>query len=585
MTDALTQAQQLRLPGQLRNVVDAALERAVVQRWATRLWARDPLLWTSDDAVAADIANRLGWLDAAHHFRAQVEQLMAFADGAVGEGFEASVVCGMGGSSLAPEVLARSLARGRRGLPVHVLDSTDPAAVRTAQQVADPARTLYLIASKSGTTTETLAFLAHFWQVADDLHADIPASRAAEHFVAISDPGDSVEALPHSDLFRSVFLNPPDVGGRYSALTYVGLVPAALMDLDLPALLDDALLMSERCRDETAANPGLWLGVALGALAIAGRDKLTFVIEPRLAAFAAWAEQLIAESTGKRGRGVVPVDGEPLGPPEAYGEDRLFVRLGATTDSAWRAESGRALDALAGAGQPIIDLTLADGDGLGGEFFRWQFATAVAGAVLDVNPFDEPNVAESKANTKRVLGDYEQHGALPADEPIARHGDLTVIGDAPLRLSGDHASLAGELRRHLERLRPSGYLAVQAYLAQTPPREALLRDIQRLLRDATRSAVTLGYGPRFLHSTGQLHKGGPPTGVFLQLTADHPADLPIPGRQQSFGTLIDAQALGDFQALEAHELPVARVHLGADPDAGLASLRDALADALGGPAA
>jgi hypothetical protein len=503
------------------------------------------------------------------------------------EGFEAAVVCGMGGSSLAPEVLARSLPLGPGGLRVTVLDSTDPSAVAAAQSASDPRRTLYLIASKSGTTTETLAFLAHFWHVADELHADIPASRAAEHFVTITDPGRSLEAIPHSDLFRSVFLNPADVGGRYSALTYVGLVPAALMDLDVAALLDDALAMSERCRDEGGDNPGLWLGAVLGALALAGHDKLTFVIEPRLSAFAAWAEQLVAESTGKRGRGIVPIDGEPLGPPAVYGDDRVFVRLGGSADERWRSQTGAALDTLAAAGQPIIDLPLSGGAGLGGEFFRWQFATAVAGALLGVNPFDEPNVAESKANTGRVLGEFHDSGRLPAIEPIALDGPLQLVGDAPLRLSGEpgalmHAprTLSAELRRHLDRLRPDGYLSIHAYLAHTPAREGALRAIQALLRDGTRHAVTLGYGPRFLHSTGQLHKGGPPSGVFVQLTADHPADLPVAGRRETFGTLIDAQALGDFHALETHELPVARIHLGADPESALGALRDALAQAL-----
>jgi transaldolase / glucose-6-phosphate isomerase len=566
----------LRLPHDMRTLVDAALARAVDERWAARLWQRDVTLWSDDAKVGEKIANRLGWLDAPLGFRERAAELEAFAHGVMAEGFESALVAGMGGSSLAPEVLARSLPRGDSGIRVRILDSTDPQAVRAAQAADDPLRSLCLVASKSGTTTETLAFLSHFWQVQDDLHTDIPASAAGQHFVAITDPGHSLEAIPHTDLFRNIFLNPADVGGRYSALTYVGLVPAALMGLDLATLLDDAVLMAERCREPEARNPGLWLGVALGALAAAGRDKLTFAIEPRIAAFGAWAEQLVAESTGKQGRGIVPVDGEPLGPPEAYGDDRVFVRLAGTADERWLADSGAAMDRLAAAGHPVIDLALAEGEGLGGEFMRWMVATAFAGAVLGVNPFDEPNVTESKDNTGRVLDEWRAAGRGEPIEALASEQGLVLIGDAALRLTGGDGSLADGLRRHLDRLPPTGYVAIQAYVAATPERDQSLREIQRQLRDRTRRAVTVGYGPRFLHSTGQLHKGGPPSGLFIQLTADHPDDLPIPGRRETFGTLIDAQALGDFQALETHRLPVARVHLGADVESGLSALTEAL---------
>ena len=578
MTDTIGRT-ALRLPAEARTAFDAALERALGERWVIRMWQRDPTLWSSDAKVGDEISQRLGWLDAPLGFRERAAELTAFARGVMTEGFESAVVAGMGGSSLAAEVLARSLPLGESGLRLRILDSTDPLAVRAAQAADDPLRTLYLIASKSGTTTETLAFLAHFWQVQDELHVDIPTSAAGQHFVALTDPGRSLDAIPHTDLFRNVFLNPADVGGRYSALTYVGLVPAALMGLDLDTLLDDAVLMSERCREPEARNPGLWLGVALGALAMAGRDKLTFVIEPRIAAFGSWAEQLVAESTGKQGRGIVPVDGEPLAGPEAYGKDRVFVRLAGPADEAWLAETGAALERLAEAGQPVIDLALADGEGLGGEFMRWMFAAAVAGAVLEVNPFDEPNVTESKSNTARVL-ETLRAGGRPTVEALAVERPLVLIGDAPLRLTGNEGSLADGLRRHLGRLRPNGYVSLQAYFAATPEREAALRSLQQMLRDGTRRAVTVGYGPRFLHSTGQLHKGGPPNGLFIQLTVDHPDDLPIPGRRETFGTLIDAQATGDFESLEAHDLPVARIHLGPDPEGGLIALADVLAQAL-----
>ncbi|CAN5606769.1 hypothetical protein BH23CHL7_BH23CHL7_12500 [soil metagenome] len=580
MTDTMGRI-PLRLQAEARSEVDAAVERAVAQRWVARLWDRDATLWSDDPQVGRAIGDRLGWLDAPIGFRDRAAELAAFGEDVRREGFESAVVAGMGGSSLAPEVFARSLPLGEAGIRVRVLDSTDPAQVRAVSAAEDPLRTIYLIATKSGTTTETLAFLAHFWRVQDELHVDIPASAAGQHFAAITDPGRSLEAIPHTDLFRNVFLNPADVGGRYSALTHVGLAPAALMGLDLDALLDDAVLMNERCREPEARNPGLLLGVALGTLAAAGRDKLTFVIEPRLSSFGAWAEQLVAESTGKAGRGIVPVDGEQLGPPEAYGDDRLFVRIGGSSDEAWLAETGAALDQQANAGQPVIDIALAEGEGLGGEFVRWMFATAFAAAVLRVNPFDEPNVTESKNNTARVLDQIRATGRRASLEVLAAEPPLILIGDAVLRLTGDAGPLADGMRRHLARLRPNGYIGLQAYFAATPQRETALRELQRRLRDRTGRAVTVGYGPRFLHSTGQLHKGGPPTGLFLQLTADHPDDLPIPGRSETFGTLIDAQAAGDFEALETHGLPVARVHLGDDPDAGLAALGDALAGALG----
>jgi glucose-6-phosphate isomerase len=581
MTPATLSEVGLRLPTDLREAVEAEIARAEREGWADRLWDRETSLWTSDEAVAELIADRHGGLDVPDDFRDRADVLAeGFALGVRSEGFVGAVVCGMGGSSLAPEVLARSFPLPDGGLRVRVLDSTDPQAVRAAQLAFDPAHTLYIVATKSGTTSETLSFLAHFWHVEDELHEDIPRAKMGQHFVAVTDPGRPLESIPHSDLIREVFLNPPDVGGRYSALTYVGLVPGSLMGLDLGRLLDDAALMAERCRQE-ARNPGLWLGAALSALARNGRDKLTFVIEPRIASFGAWAEQLIAESTGKNGLGVVPVDGEPLGGPDVYGPDRVFVRLAGPDDTSWLAATSAALDELAAAGHPVIDLLIPEGEGIGGEFFRWQFATAICGAGLRVNPFDEPNVTESKQNTNRVLEQFRRSGTLPSAEALVVETSLTLYGDVARRLTGEPASVVDELRAHLERARPNGYFGIHAYIAPTPERDAALRGIQQLLRDRTRRATTIGYGPRFLHSTGQLHKGGPPVGCFIQLVAGHPNDVPIHGARETFGTLIDAQALGDFHALEAHELPVLRVHLSDDPDAGLAALRSALEQALG----
>ncbi len=567
----------LRAPADLTRVVGAAIERAVGERWASRLGDRDTSLWTTDPDVAATISNRLGWLDAPAAFTDEVAELEAWAGGIREAGFTHAVVCGMGGSSLAPEVLAAVLPRSAHGTPVAVLDSTDPAAVAAMDAWGDPAATLRIIATKSGTTTESLAFLAHHWAATQHRVGRFPATATGDSFVAITDPGASLAAIPHSDVFRETFLNPSDVGGRYSALTYVGLVPAALLGLDLTALLQDARDMLARCLLDEPANPGLALGAAMGALARAGRDKLTLIIEPDLAPLGAWLEQLIAESTGKRGTGIVPVDGEPLGAPGVYGADRVFVRLGR---AAHLAATDAAVAALVDAGHPVIDLTLEGGSWVAGEFVRWEVATALAGAVLEVDPFDEPNVTESKTNTREALDQHRRHGAFPAEEPVAVSGSLRLFGDGTLATDAS-ASAEAVLRAHLGRAGETGYHAIMAYLAPTSSRTEELRSLQGLLRDGTRRATTLGYGPRFLHSTGQLHKGGTPSGCFLQVVASHPADVPIPGRDETFGVLIDAQALGDRASLASHGLPCLRVHLGNDPDAGLAELGALLRRALG----
>ena len=580
MTSMDTGTTVLRLSDGLRADVEAAIGRAVTDEWARRLWERDTTLWTADPAVAEKIANRLGWLDAPSQFTDEVAELEAFAGAVRDEGFTDVVVCGMGGSSLAPEVLATVFPASASGLTIHVLDSTDPAAVAAVDAATSPETTLRIIASKSGTTIETLAFLSHFWEAEWHRAGVLHRHKAGLGFVAITDPGASRDAIPHIDDVRETFLNPPDVGGRYSALTYVGLVPAALQGLALDALLADAREMAGRCQHPDATNPGIALGAAMGALAKAGRDKLTFVIEPDLAPLGAWLEQLIAESTGKHGTGVIPVDGETLPQPEVYPADRVFVRLGRADQAEWRADTDAAIDALAAAGHPVIELVLTGDDWVAGEFVRWEVATAIAGAVLGVDPFDEPNVTESKQNTAAVLSAFARDGHLPAETPLVEGDGLRLVGDATLTALGTPADVTSALRAHFERVPANGYHAVSAYIATTPEREDALRAIQELIRDRTGHATTMGYGPRFLHSTGQLHKGGTPVGCFLQLVAGHPTDLPIPGRKESFGILIDAQALGDFASLAAHGLPALRVHLSDDPDAGLVQLHAALSAAL-----
>ncbi len=546
---------------------EAAVERARGEEWATRLFDRDVTLWSDDPAVGAAIADRLGWLDAPEHFTRQIPALEGFGDGIVAAGFTTAVVAGMGGSSLAPDVLHRTFGTHEGYLGLRILDSTDPVAVAAVLDDLDPLRTLVIVASKSGTTTEPNAFLAAAW---DRAHA---ALDAVDHhayetpgavIAAITDPGRSLDAMAHHNDFRDVFLNPADIGGRYAALTYVGLVPASLIGLDLDALLASASAMLGACREpDPAANPGVSLGLAIGTLAANGRDKLTFLADDEIASFGAWAEQLIAESTGKHGVGIVPVDLEPLGAAGAYADDRAFVRL--TLAGAPDGERDALTAALQAAGHPVIRIELADPMDIGAEFIRWEVATAIAGAVLHIDPFDQPNVEEAKNLTRDVLARAER------GEPLT-----TAVHP----LDADDPGLTDALKAHLTKRAPNAYLALQAFIAPTPARDAAFARIRARLRDATRNATTAGYGPRFLHSTGQLHKGGPRTGWFLQLTADHPDDRAIPGWPYTFGQLIDAQAAGDLAAIESHDLPILRIHLGTDPDAGLAALERALNAAL-----
>ena len=546
---------------------EATLEEARRHAWANRLFDRDVSLWTADPAVGSGIAARLGWLDAPEHFADRTASLEGFGDGIVAAGFTTAVVAGMGGSSLAPDVLHRTFGTQDGYLDLRVLDSTDPEAVSSYLDEEEQTTTLFIIASKSGTTTEPNAFLAAIWERVHqelDHHQHRIYETPGGVIVAITDPGPSLEAIDHHDDFRGVFLNPPDIGGRYSALTYVGLVPASLIGIDLDALLASALAMLGACREpDPGANPGLSLDIAIGTLAKAGRDKLTFLPDDEIASFGAWAEQLIAESTGKHGVGIVPVDGEPLGDVAAYGSDRVFVRLALDGGT----DGGRAAlaDALEAAGHPVIRIELADPIDLGAEFVRWEVATAIAGVVLGIDPFDQPNVEEAKQLTRDLLAK-------------AGGGEPPTTGQAPT--SADDPNLAATLRTHLARRVPDAYLALQAFIAPTPARDATFGRIRALLRDATGCATTAGYGPRFLHSTGQLHKGGAPIGWFLQLTSDHPQDRDIPGWPYSFGQLIDAQAAGDLAAIASYDLPILRIHLGTDPDTGLAALEQALATAL-----
>ncbi|MBI5285172.1 MAG: glucose-6-phosphate isomerase [Chloroflexi bacterium] len=533
-------------------------------RAAARIFARDAAFWGGDDERKRLIADRLGWVDVASYTRERVASLQDFALQVRAAGFRDAVLLGMGGSSLAPEVL-RCAFGSRDGWPaLHVLDTTDPATIRTVIDQIDPALTLFFVSSKSGTTIEVLSLFACFL----GLVRAAKGERAGENFVAITDAGTPLQDLARGRGFRHVFTNPSDIGGRYSALSYFGMAPAAVAGIDVATLLDRGIAAADEAR--AAGSDALRLGAALAELALAGRDKATFIVAPGIGAFGLWVEQLIAESTGKLGRGVLPVVGEPLGAPESYGADRVFVQLRRASETP--AEQDAAVNALVDAGHPAIVIDLADVYDLGREFFRWEFAVAVAGQVLEINPFDEPNVKESKDNTGRVLKEFERQGKL--DIGGIDEGPTPVVLASPDRAA--EGSLGDAVAHLIDALRDGDYFAITAYLQQTEETGAAFADMRAAVRDATHAATTVGYGPRFLHSTGQLHKGGPPKGVFLQVTAADDHDIAVPDRPFTFGQLKRAQAIGDFEALLQHGRPALRVHLGRDIDGGLEALRRAV---------
>jgi transaldolase/glucose-6-phosphate isomerase len=538
--------------GRYAEAVEARLRDWERDAWARRLWERDPTLWSSEPVPEID--NRLGWLDLPVSAAPAWPAMETFAAEAVGEGLGLVVLLGMGGSSLAPETMHRTFGRIEGHPPLRVLDSTHPDAVHEEARQADPERTLVVVSSKSGTTAETLSLFRHFWKRAADTLAS-PGAR----FVAVTDPGSSLEALAGERGFRAVFPAPPDVGGRYSALTPFGMVPAALAGIDGPSLLERAREMAGACGPETAAseNPGLRLGAMLGELALAGRDKVTFLTSPALASFPDWAEQLLAESLGKEGKGLVPVAGEPVGEPGVYGEDRLFVLL--TLEGEETTDLEEKFRALEEAGHPTVRIRMADRAGLGAEFFRWEVATAAAGSILGVHPFNQPDVELAKRLAREAMaeggGTAEQAPPLGLGEPAAVHDALdSFLGSA----------------------RAGDYICLQAWLAGTPEVSFALERLRLLLRAAGKLATTVGFGPRFLHSTGQLHKGGPGNGLFIQLLDDSRTDLPVPEEEYSFGDLMRAQALGDARALEQRGRRLLRISLGESAAHGLAHLVGAL---------
>ncbi len=560
--------------GIYEEAVNKAMKDLATQDANRRIWAHDGSFWKENEAIAQKIVDRLGWLDT--HKTIDIERLKQLQAQSKNGEFDHVVLLGMGGSSLAPEVLSKTFGP-QAGYPtLAMLDSTDPTYVKLIDDSVDIARSVFIVASKSGGTVETNMFFQYFYERTGNNGAQ---------FIAITDPGSGLEALAKEKGFRDIFLNPADIGGRYSALSYFGMVPAALIGLDLDALWGSAATMMTACGPKIGVynHPGVWLGAIMGALAKEGRDKVTIICSPAIASFGNWAEQLIAESTGKEGKGILPVVGATVGKPHDYLSDRLIVFLKLEGDDNEELMSG--IRTLREAGHPRLTLRIFDKADIGGEFFRWEYATAIAGKLLDINPFDEPNVTESKQATGRLLEIYEKDGALPQTEPLlAEDGVVLYVDERMSKMmhelarqhNYDSNKLSELIATQINATHAGDYFAINAYLPMTPEIEVALQEARRRLRHVTGRAVTLGYGPRFLHSTGQLHKGGANNGIFIQLTTDDPQDLPIPGAPYSFGTLKAAQAAGDMETLLNKNRRALRLHFSGDIVDGIQKLGDAI---------
>jgi transaldolase/glucose-6-phosphate isomerase len=559
--------------GTYQPAVDAAIKELDSQHINARIWEHDGTVWKDHPNIVAKIKNRLGWLNVFQTI--DIARLMALQATAKHGDFDHVVLLGMGGSSLAPEVLRQSFG-DQPGYPrLLMLDSTDPTYIQHIEAQVKLPRTLFIVASKSGGTIETASFFKYFY--------DRTGGNGAQ-FIAITDEGTAMEAEAREKNFREIFVNPSDIGGRYSALSYFGLVPAALMGLDVQALWASGVQMAKACGKKIGGkeHPGITLGAIMGVLGKDGRDKVTIHTSPSIEAMGNWIEQLVAESTGKEGKGLLPVVGATIGKPHDYATDRLFIYLRVDNDDNATLDEG--MMALQQAGYPCVTLALPDRAALGGEFLRWAFATAVVGKMLAINPFDEPNVTESKEATGRLLQHYQEHGALPANTPLVTEGTLQLFVEdeqASMLATGAaqqqyEANIAGLLATQMNSTHAGDYFAILGYLPMLPEYDVQLRDIQRRMRHVTRRAVTVGYGPRFLHSTGQLHKGGANNGVFIQITCDDPQDMAIPGAPYTFGVLKASQAAGDREALAAKGRRLLRLHVGNDIAGGLSKLLEAV---------
>lgn len=540
--------------GPIAAAVDVAVREAHEQQVVKHIWRKDASLWKSDSNAQDNIRSSLGWLTVADEMLGVADELMEYGEIIRQRGFKHVMVCGMGGSSLCPEVFRRSFGQQPNFPELIVLDSTDPDFIATLARRIDADKTLFIVASKSGSTIEPTTFYK-FWY--DYLKKHNPS--AGQNFVAITDPGSPLVEIAAQLSFQRVFLNQADIGGRFSALSYFGMVPAALAGLDLKKLLSRAKNAEQSCSPviPLQTNPGFQLGTVLSEAAVAGRDKLTLVIDDQISSLGLWIEQLVAESTGKEGKGILPIAGETLGDPSAYGSDRLFVSISiGDVDNDVRQK----LDVLSAAGHPVVRRALEDVYDLGSEFFIWEFATACAGWRLAINPFDQPDVQLAKQATNDVLKVFKEQKKLASHKQVAKDDLLTVFVDDE-RDPPDGDSVAALLATHLASAKAGDYVAILAYLEETPETEQLLQQLQKTLRDKTRCAVTSGFGPRYLHSTGQLHKGGPNSGVFIEITANDETDLPIPGEDYTFSVLKQAQASGDFRALAGRDRRVLGIDL------------------------
>ena len=560
----------------------AASVRTTISDWQSggkmqRLWSRDATLWTGSDE-----ADWLGWLDIVDEQIAHPVELRNLGKEVWSAGFKDALLLGMGGSSLCPEVLRMTFGKIAGYPDLHVLDSTDPAQIKAFEGKIDIAKTLFIVSSKSGSTLEPNIFKQYFFELAKKA---VGADRAGSHFMAITDPGSKMQKVAEGDKFRHIFFGRPSIGGRYSALSNFGMAPAAVIGIDTKKFLDRAQEMVRACGATVPVegNPGAVLGIILGTAAQSGRDKVTIITSSDISDLGAWLEQLLAESTGKVGKGIIPVDREELAEPDFYGNDRVFAYI--HTDFASDAKTELKLTALEKAGHPVVRISMSDIYDLGAEFFRWEIATAVAGAIIGINAFNQPDVEASKIATKNLTSEYEKNGSLPPEKPIVEDSGIKLFTDEKnaaelAKAVGADKSVAAYLKAHLQRIGAGDYFALLGYIQMNEGHEKQLQAIRHAVRDKKHVATCLGFGPRFLHSTGQAYKGGPNSGVFLQVTCEDAVELPVPEQKYTFGVVKAAQARGDFQVLAERGRRALRVHLGKDVDAGVATLAAAVQKAL-----
>jgi transaldolase / glucose-6-phosphate isomerase len=561
------------LPDKFASDVNASLQDWKKNGKLKRLWQRDASLWTGTDED-----KWLGWLDIAEQQIEDIDKLKEIAADIKKAGFKNALLLGMGGSSLCPEVLRMTFGKAAGYPDLHVLDSTDPAQIKSIEESVDLGSTICIVSSKSGSTLEPNIYKQYFF---DRVKAKVGEKEVGNRFIAITDPGSKMQRVADRDKFRKTFMGVPSIGGRYSALSNFGMVPAAVMGIDVLKFLKNTQQMVEACGmdSDASTNPGVILGTILGLAADQGRDKMTIITSPGIYDLGAWLEQLLAESTGKSGKGIIPVDRERLAKPDAYGTDRVFAYLRLESDP--DKEQAAAVDALAKAGHPVVRIVLPDVYTLGQEFFRWEIATAVAGSLIGINAFNQPDVEASKSETRKLTTEYESTGKLPPESPFFTGDGAKLYADLKnaAALKGG-ATLAGFLKKHLARIGVGDYFAVLGYITMNEAHEEALQAIRLAVRDNKKAATVLGFGPRFLHSTGQAYKGGPNSGVFLQITCDDAVDILVPGQKYTFGVVKSAQARGDFAVLAERGRRALRVHLGKDVAAGLATLTDAMNQAL-----